>query len=705
LRLVLSYKGGKILLKRDDNGEMIVGKKTKNVLEYLFEIPNTYENETFVLTVEYPSFEPYTYTGDEKSSIADMVSNDTSSSSNKGKTTAAEKVLCESDPTRKYNTAKTDELLFGCGNSKCCKKLMADPTRRFAIIGQYESKVNKARKQAFDTSINRINGIPVNLDIGPPRYGDVKKSTVFKKLVEPNNLSKLDSNMMWVWDKDNTKPNAVFNIIMPVSFVEPTFPADNIICPRGPLVSTLEAQTRLRAGACDKLVNNKEQRPGTYTDDCIKSLFLRSGCMLEGLAYPRTPDMIRKLSYKQVKGPPGKAIDILNHLLKVLPQLSPPAGIDEPLQPEMIKNSYDSANKNNTLPVWLRDMEELLLQNRMPYIPPMVSSDDALLDEDIITEIQKVKETADTPYQRGMDVTILEKANMDCYGKFEFNPCAGPNEATGPHTMECLDFLFKNSGKKISSIGPTYKQSSDRTSGTDRIPEKPIMYCTRKGKLSPLDDKGNVNMDSLQKANSQGGVTAVRKFYDDVHRKANYSLDKDTQYRAMNDCYGLIYDKTGNCPEGESALDDPTRIPDGSEFKLSPAISPGSKVININGAVVTQSNIPIESIDSTLFISKALPDNENGHIYVITKKGPPAGGYLVIDGFKVKLLKFADTFDFKQRATWAVINSVAGNPGEVSIESVSKPGFFLYFNKIDRSINISNDTSLEAKQAQSFALM
>jgi hypothetical protein len=84
-----------------------------------------------------------------------------------------------------------------------------------------------------------------------------------------------------------------------ISFVEPTFPADTIMCPRGPLVSTLEAQTRLRSGACDKLVNNKEQRPGTYTDACIKSLFLQSGCMIEGLAYPRTPDMIRKLSYYQ----------------------------------------------------------------------------------------------------------------------------------------------------------------------------------------------------------------------------------------------------------------------------------------------------------------------------------------------------------------------------------------------------------------------
>jgi hypothetical protein len=304
-----------------------------------------------------------------------------------------------------------------------------------------------------------------------------------------------------------------------------------------------------------------------------------------------------------------------------------------------------------------------------------------------------------------MDLKVFEKANMDCYGKFEFNPCLGPNEATGPHTMECLDFLFKNSGKKISGIGPTYNQSTERTSGTDRIPEKPIMYCTRKGKLSPIDEKGNINIDSVQRANSQGGINAVKKFYDDNHRQANYSLDKDTQYRAMNECYGLTFNKTGNCPRGQSALDDPTKIPDGSEFKLVPALSPGSKVINLNGAVITQSNISADSIINTIFVSKSIPDSDSGHIHILTKNGPPADGYLVVDGFRVRLMKFVDTFDFKQRSSWNVINSVAGNPGEVSIESVSKPGFYIYYNKIDRSINISNDVSPAGKKATSFAVM
>ena len=706
LRLVLSYEGGKIILRRDDNGEMIIGRKTENILEYTFDILNTYENERFILTVEYPSFEPYVFNGDDDNAVADMVSNDTSSLSNKDKTTAAETILCESNNTRKYNTNKTDELLYGCGkSSKCCKKILADPGRRFAIVGQYESTINVMRKQAFDTSITNINGLAVNLDLGPPRYGDIKKSKVFKKLVPANNTANLDSNMMWVWSEDYTRPKAVFNIVMPVTFIEPTFPVDNGICPRGALISTLEAETRLRAGACAKLVNGREQGPGTYTDSCIKSLFLKSGCKMEGDGYPRTPDMIKKLAYKQVRGPPGEAADILNHVLKVLPDLRPPAGIDEPLQAEMIKNSYNNAARNGTLPTWLADMNDLLEQNNMVYIPPMVSTADALVDEDIMIAVQQIKEEADTPYQRGMNLKLLEKANMDCYGKFEFNPCAGPNEATGPHTMECLDFLFKNSGKNISSIGKTYNQSFDRTSGTDRIPDKPIMYCTRKGKLSPIDDKGNVNMDAVQKANSQGGITEVRKFYDDNHRKANYSLDKDTQYKAMYDCYGLTYAKTGNCPDGESALDDPTKIPDGSEFKLVPALSPGSKVINLNGAVVTQSNIPVHSINGTIFVSKAIPDNENGHIYILSKHGPPAEGYLVIDGFRVKLMKMVDSFDFKQRASWNVINSVAGNPGEVSIESVAKPGFFVFYNKVDRSINISNDTSTSGKQATSFAVM
>ena len=708
LRLVVSFEGVKISLKRNDDNSIIPGKQTENPFEYTFTILNTYENETFVLTVEYPSFEPYSFTSDDNDAIADMVSNDTSSLSDKDKNIAAATKLCESNRSRKYNTDKTDALLYGCGNSsKCCKKIASDPSRVFAIVGQYESSINSMRRQAFDTSITNINGLLVNFDIGPPRYGDVRKSPIFKKTVPANNTSNLDSNMMWTWAKDNTLPKCVFNIVMPVTFKEPTFPADAKICPRGPLVSTQEAETRLRAGACEKLINGRTQGPGTYTDACIRSIFLESGCKKEGLGYPNTPELISDLSYKKVPGKvePADVIAFMNNNMAIIKKKFAPWSDNWPA--DYAAKSYAEAAGRGAGETWAKEIQDTILTpSNLTFTPPsIISRADPLLDEDINNAVLMVKEVADKQYKRGDDLHKLRDANMYCYGKFDFNPCAGPNEATGPHTMECLDFLFKNSGKNLADVGPTYRQSSDRSSGTDRIPEKPIMYCTRKGKLSPLDEKGNVNMDSVQRANSQGGVTEVRKFYDSIHKEANYSLDKETQYRAMFDCYGLTYTKSGACPEGESALDDPTKIPDGAEFKLVPSLSPGSKVVNLDGAVISQSNIPQESIKNAIFVSKGLVDNDQGHIYILTKSGPPAGGYLVIDGFKVKLKKFEDTFDFKQRATWNVINSVAGNPGEVSIESVSKPGFYIFYNKVDRSINISNDKSDTGKPAMSFAVM
>ena len=51
--------------------------------------------------------------------------------------------------------------------------------------------------------------------------------------------------------------------------------------------------------------------------------------------------------------------------------------------------------------------------------------------------------------------------------------------------------------------------------------------------------------------------------------------------------------------------------------------------------------------------------------------------YLRAQGFRIRLAPDDGTFAFKQESTFVISESVAGNPGEVSYESISSPGSYL----------------------------
>jgi hypothetical protein len=151
-----------------------------------------------------------------------------------------------------------------------------------------------------------------------------------------------------------------------------------------------------------------------------------------------------------------------------------------------------------------------------------------------------------------MNIKQMEKDNLFCYGKFEFNPCESEMKTTGPQTTECLDFLFRNAGKTTTGIGPTYRQSSTRSSGTGRNNANQVMYCQRGGKLSPIGADGKPNFMAITQANSLGSVENIRNYYDSVHKKANYSQDRAEQNKAMMDCYGIPIKRAAstNCEKG-----------------------------------------------------------------------------------------------------------------------------------------------------------
>jgi hypothetical protein len=527
----------------------------------------------------------------------------------------ASRDVCTSDPGRIYKNETDDKMFYGCGENKCCQRIKPTINRKFGIVGQFESTVNNRRIFPFDKSIVNINGLAVSADVGPPRFGTLQSSPIFTKFIQSGSVPRMPSNRFWVWDSDDTKTRVVYNFIIPVSFLEPTFPAlDGDICPSGPLISLAESYDNLRAGPCSKIINGRKQGPGTYTTECAQSLFLQGGCEREGKGYPTDAQ---------------KMDDLLNDVSKT-----------------------------------------------------------PIIMEDIIENVGLQRIIATRPYDSKTDLERLKEANMYCFGKFEYNPCSGPLEKSGPQDPVCLDFLFQNAGKSTPGVGPTYTQSSTRSSGSGKDIAHPILYCQRNGSIAPIGKDGKPNLSAINMANTFGSISNIKNFYDSIHRLANFSKSKEEQSKAMKQCYGVTVKADG--PE-----EDITKIADGKMFGLIPALSPGSKIINLNGSAVGQTTFSNkEMMNATRFQSKRLDDGTMQIISTIQ----PNGGIMAIDGFNAKFSADDGSIDFKERSSWKVVESISGNPGEVSFQT--KGGFYLFYNTLTRALAVNN--KLDEKNAFSF---
>ena len=381
----------------------------------------------------------------------------------------AEKAVCEinNDQTPSGNifTQGRNQNYPGSGNAWCVKEA---PKVERGIVGIWESIGSAPRTVPLDLSVLQINGFNVGEE-GPPKYGTIRNSRTFARTVPPSKVMGIPDYLFWFWARDSKLAVCDFAVVVPATFRDTTVQADNALCPTGPIVSTPEAAARLQAGACSKPVNGAPQGPGTYTVDCIKSLFLSSGCKREGKAFPNSNE-------------------------------------------KYLAATTDSVSQ-------------------------------AKLDVDTIiqnmNERYTIATTGNNSSGQRMEQESYGQANMDCFGKFITNPCDTAFATTGPHTPDCLDYLFRNSGKSNPQIGPTYVGQFNRSSGTDRTPQTPIMYCQRAGTLSPIGADGKPNFDAIATANSYGSVQNVREFYRQVHFDANYNGDITTQKIALNQCYGV----------------------------------------------------------------------------------------------------------------------------------------------------------------------
>jgi hypothetical protein len=139
-----------------------------------------------------------------------------------------------------------------------------------------------------------------------------------------------------------------------------------------------------------------------------------------------------------------------------------------------------------------------------------------------------------------VDFPTLKDAALKMLGVFLNNPCDGPNQQTGPHSVECLDYLWRTSGDP----------SNDKAI-TD-VASLPYTYCGASGLSAPLRKDGSVNVQNVAGANAYGAIPNIRGYYQSIYNRTQNNSNIDDQVAAMRDCFNINLipppPATGDCP-------------------------------------------------------------------------------------------------------------------------------------------------------------
>lgn len=119
-----------------------------------------------------------------------------------------------------------------------------------------------------------------------------------------------------------------------------------------------------------------------------------------------------------------------------------------------------------------------------------------------------------------VDFPIFKDAAMRMLGIAVKNPCDGPLSATGPHSPECLDYLWRT-------------MNNPAQDGTPLTSSPPYSGCSATGLAAPLNDAKNIAA-----ANAYGGVAGVRGYFQSIYNRTQNSSNFDDQVAAMRDCFG-----------------------------------------------------------------------------------------------------------------------------------------------------------------------
>jgi hypothetical protein len=352
---------------------------------------------------------------------------------------------------------------WGSSGKTVCVQDAKRPGR--AITGMWESVGRTPRRVLFEKTVTLMNGVM------PPESGANSLGTMLTNVFQIDNKVTSSINIpnhaKWIWpeadpDRGGVPQIVVFKCVVPATLRDCTKIADTILASSGPICTTMAGAKRCQADPCDKLVMGKKQAPGTFTEACVKGVFLSEGCRRQGLAYPGNPQTKANLT--------GDGNDV-----------------------ETMRSA--------------------------------------------VSNMFKVAKTGKDATGKAVPANERNEAINNCFGPYEGSPCETEKFSTGPQTVECLDYLWRNMGRKNKKIGPTYEDNT-RSSGAG-TKENPAWWCQRAGVLSPIMVNGQPNPASVEIANDIGSVTGIRDFYKEIHKKANHSTNAAEQCLAVEQCYGI----------------------------------------------------------------------------------------------------------------------------------------------------------------------
>jgi hypothetical protein len=133
-----------------------------------------------------------------------------------------------------------------------------------------------------------------------------------------------------------------------------------------------------------------------------------------------------------------------------------------------------------------------------------------------------------------VDFATFKDASMRMFGTVPKNPCDGPNAQTGPHSGECLDYLWRTAGATVD--GPI----TDPTS-------IPYQYCSAAGTGAPLGSDGVANQAA---ANAYQSIPNIRGYYKSIFDRSQNNSDFEAQASAMKSCFNVAIQQPPPKPFG-----------------------------------------------------------------------------------------------------------------------------------------------------------
>lgn len=358
-----------------------------------------------------------------------------------------------------------------------------------AILIQYES-VDGKQRIPLEQTIQSVNNVgrdsAGNIKI-LRRLGTYSRSNIIHA-PRPVAGSRLLTNNFWIWSNQFQSQQFTMKVMIPGTFLGPVYEEDKPIVGSSILITNPETAKLLKTNPCFE----SDQKSGAYGDECLKTLFLSAGG------------------------------DIYNGQLAR-------NGLD-------VLNEYGSMDD---ISAYLSDLYTTATKGRK--------------SDGIPASMTEINDAAQKLF--GFDIANpCEDIYEDERGNIAIQPKRGALNA------DCLDYLWKNTGSDKSrgdedgnrntTLKNTYTTIADRYSGLRmnegteaRRKNAPFAACQTAGKMAPINSIGEINTAAVAAANSKGRLDMIQRFYDSIHKTANYrgsNKDAESAHKlAMDQCYGI----------------------------------------------------------------------------------------------------------------------------------------------------------------------